>query len=49
MKLNVDFALTLVMKNLNAGENFGQHIKRSKHHQTPRYGKRRNYSHKDVA
>ena len=37
------------MKNLNAGANLSQHIKRSKHNQTPRYGQRRNYRQEDVA
>jgi len=48
MKLNVPFVITLVMKNLNAGENFGQLFKRSKPHQIPRYGERRNFNQKDV-
>ena len=49
MELNVHFVITLVMKNLNAGENFGQHFKRRNHCQIPRYGERRKFNKKDVA
>ena len=34
------------MKNLNSGENLGQHFKRRKHHQIPEYGERSNFSKK---
>ena len=36
MKLNFHFVINLVMKNLNEGENYGQHFKRRKHHQNSR-------------
>jgi len=43
MKLNVHFEITLVMKNLNAGENFSQQFKKSKHHQIPKVWRKKEF------